>query len=274
MQIKNLTEKDYRALPKISQGDLKLINKAPLFYKLRETLNVRTSAMDFGIACHAALLTPSEFKANFVVMPKFSGKTAKGEITFSKNATDVKAKMAAFELENQGKVIIEESDVERITGICNTLLQDETCSMLLTGGESEVSFEFEHRGHQCKGRLDKLHLDHPLFGKTVIEFKTTRDASPEAFTREVANFGYDFQAAFYSLALRPQRYFCIAIEKEFPFAFGVYDMSQWIELGEKKVEKAFDKLEYCLENNVWPGYTESLEQLQPPSWEVAMSQEN
>lgn len=263
------TEKEYRAHPALSQSDLRHILKSPLHYANREKLQRNSEAMQFGTAAHMALLEPMKFKELYLTEPTAM---PNGEAINRRKKAD-KEFLEDFRLKNLDKVVIEEDDLDCITGILNSLLTNETAAMLLTGGEPEIAACWEYRGHQCKGKLDKWHINHPLFGKTVVEFKTTQDASEAQFSREIINRGMDFQAAFYNIAFNADRYFIIACDKSAPYAHGIYDMELYLPLGKSKVDRAFDRLEECIKTNKWSGYTTNVNILRPPTWAVGLENE-
>jgi exodeoxyribonuclease VIII len=57
----------------------------------------------------------------------------------------------------------------------------------------------------------------------------------------------------------------VAVEKEPPFAVGVYTLSPaYIRWGRAKVDRAIDILQGCLRHNSWPGY--GAQMIEPPTW--------
>ena len=274
INIINCTEADYRAHEALSQSDLKWILKSPQHFKERAKLMQASSPeMDFGTAFHMAVLEPAKFKATYKIIPTFWGATKDGKQ--STQSAEAKAKKAAFMAANQGCTFLDEEDMGTLTGMLNSLAAHPLFSSLFTGGSAEVAALWEHRGHQCKGRADYFHTKHPLFGRCVIDLKTTKEGAPDAFSRRVLNLGYDFQAAFYEQGFKADRTIFVAVEKTFPYAIGVYDMSSWIDTGKAKIDKAWYIYEYCNEKNEWSSYTgNSLDLLPVPGWLASIDQES
>jgi len=263
--MKKLSRKEYDAIEALSQSDLKTILKSPLHFTKRKEMRKETDAMAFGTAFHLAVLEPQEFKRRYIVLPsEIDGKPVNKRLKAHKEWIE------NYKIENSDKICLDDDDMEKITGMLNSLASHETAMMLLTGGESEVSTTWDYRGHKCKGTIDKWHDKHELFGPTLVELKTARDASSEEFGRETYNRLYDFQLAYYSEAVKPNRVFSVVVETSFPYPIAVYDMEQWLPIGKSRVDKAFDRYEYCQSSGSWnEGYTGSLDLLQPKSWIIA-----
>lgn len=54
---------------------------------------------------------------------------------------------------------------------------------------------FEYGGHWCKAKIDSLYTD------LIVDLKTTRHLTPSAFEKSVYEYGYLYQAAFYTAAI-------------------------------------------------------------------------
>lgn len=266
--MKKLNRKEYDAIEALSQSDLKTILKSALHFTKRKEMREETKAMAFGTAFHLAVLEPEEFRKRYIVLPDVvEGKP----VTSNFKRTNVyKAWLENYKIENAGKICLDDDDMDKITGMLNSLASHDLAPSLLLGGESEVSTTWDYRGHKCKGTFDKWHKKHELFGPTLVELKTARDASPEEFGRETYNRLYDFQLAYYSEPLQPNRVFSVVVETTFPYPVAVYDMEPWLEIGKSRVDKAFDRYELCQKTGKWnEGYTSGLDLLQPKSWIIA-----
>ena len=95
-------------------------------------------------------------------------------------------------------------------------------------GKKEVAMVWEDSlsSVRCKGKVDILN------GNTIVDIKTTQDASFEAFRRSAYKYGYNRQAAFYLDGFGAKEFVFIVIEKKAPYNIGVYHCSDdFIESG-------------------------------------------
>jgi exodeoxyribonuclease VIII len=136
---------------------------------------------------------------------------------------------------------------------------------LLADGKAEQSFWWTDTatGMRCKCRPDWY------YGSTVVDIKTTTDASPQAFARSVATFAYHVQAAHYleGLSDRCQRFVFVAVEKTHPHAVAVYELdADALALGRTTRDNALDVIAGCQAAGVWPGYSDTVQTLSLPKW--------
>lgn len=134
----------------------------------------------------------------------------------------------------------------------------------------EVTALYEDGGVMCRARFDLL-PDDPT--APVVDYKTTRNAAPDAFHRAIWTYGYDFQAAWYSRALKvlrgraPSAFVFIAQEKTPPFAVTAHALTPAaLEFAEARCDEALESWRHCLQANTWPGYPEHIHEVPPPPW--------
>ncbi len=92
------------------------------------------------------------------------------------------------------------------------------------------------------------------------------------FSKSCANFDYHIQAAFYCDGVEivtgenlPMPF--IALEKESPFAIGVYQIDgPHIEFGRVAYQRALEVAARCLETNEWPSYPPEIKVISLPHW--------
>jgi exodeoxyribonuclease VIII len=145
----------------------------------------------------------------------------------------------------------------------------------LAGGY-EVSIRWDEDGILCKARLDFIA---PGDG-VVLDYKTTRDASPTAFARSAANFRYNRQQAWYTRGLEalgiPIYDFVFAAqEKITPFAAAAYTIpSHAVEAGQAEAMSRLVEYVAARESGSWPAYGgESTIELEWPAWADSEYQE-
>jgi hypothetical protein len=130
----------------------------------------------------------------------------------------------------------------------------------------------EKSGVWCRARLDLLDLtgSDPL----ILDYKTTgAGGGPAEFARRnVLAHGYDTQAVFYPRGLGAlghggARFMFLVQEDEPPFMCYLAEPAESMaELANSKIRRALGLWQRCLQANHWPGYPESVHQLEAPVW--------
>jgi exodeoxyribonuclease VIII len=231
------------------------MRKSPLHYwhLIHDTPKEDTTAMKFGRAIHAYLLDPVEFSARYAVAPECDRRTKEGKAIWA-------------ELMESGKEVISAADMEAIQRM--EVEFEPVRKKWLTDVQTELPLVWtdDATGVECKGRLDALSSE------WIIDYKTTTDASTNAFTREAIRYGYDLQAAMYMDAARangynPKGFIFIAQEKSAPYLINVIragdaflDRGRWIMMD------LLQKYKECRDSDTWPGYGEN--ELILPEWGV------
>lgn len=211
-----MTEQEYRAAGGVSRSQLwRLHEGSPeKFIYAEEHPEEPTPALVFGQMVHKLILEPETFGDEFVIMPEADRRTKDG-----------KAIWQEF-LDGAGdKTPIKGVDYEKALSMKDALMDNDLIKKLLSGKhEVPLFWADELTGELCKVRLDCFT---PLSDKVlIVDYKSTNDAGTEAFIRSAINYGYDFQAAMYTEAVKRVMdqdavFVFIAQEKEPPFAFNV-----------------------------------------------------
>ncbi len=245
-----------------SKSALDQVERSPAHYRawLDGTRSETSAALEFGRAMHCAILEPERFAEQYVVEPDF------GDCRKTAN----KAARDAWRLEHAGAVTIEDEQMTSIRGIVSSLKSHELASKLLAGGESEVTLSWEDQATRlpCKGRVDYFIRDLGI----AVDVKSTEDASPEAFRRSIARYGYHRQDAFYRGGFRalgvPLKHFAfVVVEKSAPFATAVYMLdAEAVASGEQSVARNMITLAGCVRRDEWPGYPTEIQTLSLPPW--------
>lgn len=115
----------------------------------------------------------------------------------------------------------------------------------------------------------------------IIDGKSTMDASPAVFSRQVWNLDYGLQAAFYTRvyqqALKTRgrpTFLWLAQEKERPFASKYYAAgADLLAHYDSVIDALLPRVAECHRTGVWPGYGEGVETLAMPAWAQKQMQE-
>ena len=218
-----------------------------------------------GSAIHCLTLEgEGAFGSQYAVMPKIDRRTKAG-----------KANYENFMAKSRGKEVVKDSDMPIIRSVYEAVKGHPSYREVLGTGKAEAAIQWTepNSGLQCKSLLDFVPLSSDP-DKPIVDLKTTRDASPSGFCREIARFMYHGQAAFYSAGLAqvedlPRRdVVLVAVEIEPPYCVGFYRLSkEAMESGERMFELAIDRWLAASATDDWkPHYTNGIEDLSIPSW--------
>jgi exodeoxyribonuclease VIII len=254
-----MTTAEYRSHPAVNFSTLKAILKSPAHYQaaLHED-RVETPAMLLGTLAHSMILEGKELDTMAAIKPP---------------GLNLATKEGKAWKESTGSLpIISNDDAIALDGMARALAQNIHAVALLAGcNQRETPIVASVRNVECKGLIDA----HGTNGEdwVIADLKTTDDASPEAFARKVANYHYDLQAELYKSLLAQHHgiesepsFYWIAVEKTAPYTCAVYDSSDWIVSGERKLETALETLKECRASGKWPQPYGGINLLTRPAW--------
>ena len=253
--VYNLSNEQYHLDPSISSSAVKtVVQKSLAHWKYGE--RKENPAFDIGTAVHTLVLEP-----HLASTVRCGPETRRGN--------DWKEAYAAAQAE--GAVLLTEGDYRLAVDMAQAVRANPAAAQLLGGNmttEPSIFARDSIYDVDLRCRPDGWRKDIAA----VIDLKTTVDASPEGFGKQCANFAYHIQEAFYRRCMEldgheVDRFIFIAVEKEPPFATGVYELD-WRSLDEGKAA-----VQYGLEliskaqkaGDYGTGYGD-LKTLQIPNW--------
>ena len=204
--ICDMPNSEYHSHPSISSSDVKLVASKSLAH-WKAKVYKSTPAFAMGSAVHAMVLEPEK------------GLVIRGPEDRRGN----KWRDAQLAADLDGQILLTEADydlAERIAAatrahpVVARYLADDSfvaeASFFATDSQTGVNIKCRPDGYLQKSGI-------------IFDVKTTRDASPGGFPREIRNYGYDLQAAFYLRCMREagrdaRAFIFIAVEKEAPYA--------------------------------------------------------
>lgn len=215
----NMPMEEYQAIDALSSGALKACTTPLKFmqYKTRERENSQN--LNNGTAWHSLLLEPNKFEYRcFDDSEIIAGLLAKG-YTNAKATKEYREWFSQFK-DASGELAADVLPKETFKSMWQTkkrLMADPVIRELMSGSRNETSFVFtleyftKRMGHTFKVKIrpDALKIattqdaeNFKQFGinegdTIIISVKTTIDASPDGFARQVRNLGYHVQEAFY-----------------------------------------------------------------------------
>lgn len=263
-----LTAACYHASPGVSSSRLKdfLSDVRLYYYKYHSGRYVEEPKdhFDFGSAVHDIALLGST--ADIVVIP---------DSVLAKNGARSGNAWKEFAAEHAGKMLLKRHDMDAVLACVEAMHKHPVAGMLLgMPGPTEHGFWYEDADLELrlKCRPDKMAI--APSGKIVLDIKTVAgNTGPQAFARQVANFGYHLQSAFYRKVLKRcglnvVDFVFIAVSTQEPHTVDCYTLSEeFTRIGETKVENGLAALaEHTRSGNWSPKSAGQIVQLSPPNY--------
>jgi exodeoxyribonuclease VIII len=209
--------------------------------------------MKLGSLTHCAVLEPDELSSRYGIAP--DRRTNAG-------------KAVAAEMEAGGIEAVTSTDMEQALAMAASVRSHQAAAALLRNGKAEQSFWWDdlQTGLRCKCRPDWYN------GTTIVDLKTTTDASPKGFAKSVAQWRYHIQQNHYLAGTFAERFVFIAVEKTYPYAVGVYELDETAALhGEAERRNNLQTIADCRAIAEWPGYGNTIQPLSLPNWALQTS---
>lgn len=259
---KNVPIDDYHNSPGISSSGISLILDCPKRYWHEylsgETVRESTKAIVIGQALHTLALEPDTFSDRFFVMPDTDRRTRAGKEEWE-NA-----------LRSLGTRTAISADEFMIADSMAASIRKHPMFRKLAGNgniEDSILWKDEETGALLRSRPDYYN------DFLIVDLKTTDDASPAAFARSIAAYGYHRQAAMACDALTSQTGFeydsvvQFVVEKNPPWLVAVYLLSpESIDQGRLEYMRGAQIYQDCMEKNEWPGYEEVIKDIDLPKY--------
>ena len=256
--------------PSISSTGLKCIaNKSPAHYWHGSTLNpyrepqAEKRHFAIGKAVHDLLLLSDRWSSFYYVLPEgFDRRQSKAQADDIAQADNAAA---------SGRTLLKGDDAQLVFAMAAALRANPYATAALTNGEPEVTLIWQDKetGVYCRARPDFL----PNKRKIIPDLKTAADASPEAFARAIAAYGYHQTAAHYFEGIeavygeRPTNWLHVVTEKAAPYLPALYELpAEDIERGKDLNRRALRLFADCLAADKWPGFADEPVQLGLPVW--------
>jgi hypothetical protein len=248
--------------PSLSSGLAQtLLDRSPLdawndHPRLNPARVERDSGFDIGTTAHALLLEGDE--TGLVVVDADDWRT---------NAA--KAKRAEAHAAGKTALLAKHADAVRaMVETARDFIADSEFADDWREAESERTIVWEEDGVWMRARPDRRTNDRRI----VFDYKTTGDASPRVFSKQLVMMGYHFQDAFYRRGIRALGYsdpafVFLAQETEAPYQCAFYRCDPMLrEIAELKVENAIDRWRACITANNWPGFERRVHHVEAPYW--------
>ena len=258
---KGIPANDYHHWSALSNSHLNHLRKSPAHLQayLAEP-SKDTPAFKLGRAIHCAILEPDIFPTTYFLGLDVDRRTKQGKTAW-----------VDFLKTHDESCVLSPADYARCAAIRDAVWKKKTARVLLEAvGEAELSIAWDRNGVLCKARYDWISQE--LDGGTIVDLKSTTDASPKQFEKSIFNFGYHRQGAFYLDGAAPchipvENYVVLAVEKDPPYESAAYKIkTEVLQAGWLQVEPLIEKYKACCERGEWPGYADIFTDIGIPAW--------
>lgn len=262
--FEHLPAAEYHAVQAMSSSGSKKILRSPAHFRLAvDTPSEPNDPMILGSATHEGVLEAETFAERVVVRPRFDmRKTADKEAA------------SAFTNEHAGKLQLAPDAFDRCRRMIDAVAGHPAAQALLAGARREVSAFWIDQQYGCPAKCRFDALNHG----GIIDLKTCTDASPDAFARQAASFGYHVQAAAYNSghehALNSSMEFFafIVVESEPPHAVAAYELpGNAVLAGARLWNEALSRYAHALKHGTWAGYPDFIQRLEFPRWALTFN---
>lgn len=248
-----MTEPEYRSHPAISRSELWKIRESPEKFKwYKDHPSAPTEALLFGQYIHALLLEPDKVGQQFAIMPDLNLRTKDGRA--ERDALIAKCSAAGVTVIDREMAYL----AANMVAVCRA--DDEVMALLDGVHEQPFLWVDDLTGEPCKCRTDILTIvDGEL---TIVDYKTTNNASTHKFVRDMYSYGYGLQAGMYCTGVKEAmgltklpRFIFIAQEKKPPYSINRIELPEDIILyGVDLFRQYLGTYHDCKEMDWWPGY--------------------
>lgn len=267
---------------RVSKSGLDKVNRSPAHYWAHyldpnREARKETKAFFTGTLLHTDILEPGMIEKKYIVLPADApSKDCLRHRNAKAPSADTLKNIAWWDdwnLKYPDKIIIDAPLWDRAQRIRDRVMNHPAARWILDRPaitEQPHTWDDLRTGAPCKCMPDRrLHEDYML-----IDLKSTEDVSPEGFSKSVVNYRYDVQGAFYMDGfdsgpdpIRHDDFIFIAVEKEPPFAVGVYRLpEEAIKFGREKYLRNLATYMECRETGKWPAYSTEVVDLIMPKY--------
>ena len=259
MAIYEIPDEQYRSMDALSQSMAKRLLDSGMRYRYEQPM--QTDAFRVGNLIDTMTLTPALAEERFIVTPDFAAHPdnvdAKGNPSTSSRTTWAKEQMSLFGKRHSTQVFVSREEWQTASLLASRIRSKPMVKCWLENDavKTQLAITGTIRGVECKMLSDLI------VPTTLIDLKSTKDASKRSFRGDFFRYRYGFQFAWYRMLANQNGYnisrdqcYVIAACKLPPHDVVVYSIPErWIVDAEIDVATAVDRYkEYTAANN-WPG---------------------
>lgn len=173
-----------------------------------------------------------------------------------------------------GRIILSQREYDAAYGMARSIAAHPLCKLIFRKGQGRSELSLFRRYHYGGSCLLKARIDFVPDGNSLVDVKTTMDASEPSFSKTILDYRYHSQAAHYLDTYNEAMghaekdcYILIAVEKKPPYHVATYTLeAESISLG--RLQNAADTATYmeCTREKKWPAYPVCFVPIGIPQW--------
>jgi hypothetical protein len=234
---------------------------------------VEKDEFDYGKAAHGLFLEGSE--ANLIVVEADDWRTKAAKELREQARAERKTAILARKL----------ATVRKMVQAAHKFVEASEYPQLMKLGMSEQKIRWQEGPTLCMAKIDRVAQSTHNDMAVLADYKSTGDASPEVFSRQIARFGYDIQARFYQRgwkAATAEQYKCLgqssiflflAQETDAPYACSWHALAPSMEeIADMRIERAISVWQRCMASGEWPGYDNRIHYCEAAAWQITQAE--
>lgn len=256
-----MSNEDYHSMEGLSSTNIKQIIECPRKFFNKKILGLKQEDKKYfikGTAFHKFLLENNSFFEEYEIVETLDlRKKADKELYKS--------------IKESGKTPIIEKDMKEIEKMSLSLMDIPVINKVMRQGTAESSIFWKEKNTK---ELLKCRPDY-FTDDFIIDLKSTKNASPDSFSKDVIKYNYHVQAAMYldglsELTGNTSRQFMFIAAEGYPdFICEWYVLDEnLISLGRDLYKSAINLYQKMVSKNKWPTYCSKIEdhQIFAPIW--------
>ncbi len=163
--------------------------------------------------------------------------------------------------------IVTRKEYDAALPIASAVRHNALAMSLIDGARCEQPLLWSAGGRAMSSRPDAYRP-----GGALMDLKTTNDASPAAFQRQIMKMAYHAQAAMYqdalaSLGIATTGAYLVAVETKAPYPVTVFELApSMLDLGRRTYRGWLETLRTCEESDQWVEYAQTVVRVDVPEW--------
>ena|ERR1700753_1528167 len=264
---KNTSNEDYHASNGLSNSQMSFLlppHCPKMFWYQNLSGRVErkeSAAFDLGTAVHTMVFEPDEFKNRFHCVIEVP----------NKNTTIGKAAFIGMKKAAAGRIVLDKEQQDTIHWMSANITSHAMWKSVKgdrTGCiEDSLAWIDQETGVLLRSRPDFYTDD------IIIDLKTTKDSSPHAFQKAVADYSYHRQGALSTDGLsiltnkEYRNVILFVVDKKPPHFVRCYVMTDnALNQGKYEYKYAAHQYKKCIDSGIWESYPEIIEDLDLPNW--------